>query len=643
LISLYGFGTKYTKNIFNKLKNMTGIEVHVINLKIPSLTDFSKVKCIVTAGSSSQSTLYPFKPVTFNLVDSNSIISVSIFHMDKVIGGIDIPIALDAYNKPKVFKLSDSYKTPDRRPNSVNKTKEVPEIILSIKPAKLEETFTPAVVPNEKKVDLKHLLEESYKSRRELQLSIEETTHQLQDIINSQDEIIKQDLKEKQDLRQELLNIENLLDLEKNKLKVANAKLFELQNLSDTWKNIETQTKSTQNWCSEISLQSERSLQQQSQMMEKMKKNTQDFTKTCIEYETKLDNLLNDKISLMKNLEILQKDMNALKYENSQLESELLKYKSKIGQLQAEVEISKGAQSRELELVSSLKSSENLITSLKEELNKSTEFYKDSLSKLVNTSNQLLRENQDCLTKLYQSQQLIQQKDTQIQTLLQEKNKLASDLACMEQHLCIQEDSNQIIDSLTADLKSSQAENKEKSIKINDLNTKNFNNTKKIHEIQNELKEKSDEIEVLMSTVMRLQKKDSYVPVSNDPIDSAMADYLNTMDTPLKVPFTREDEGIYLFGTKRIFVKLEQGKIIIRVGGGFMHVDEFIDVYTISELEKFARQQAEKSQKVRQSFLNKLSEGRESPSKFSACYGVQRKSDLTTKVSSGSMDYTNSY
>jgi len=52
------------------------------------------------------------------------------------------------------------------------------------------------------------------------------------------------------------------------------------------------------------------------------------------------------------------------------------------------------------------------------------------------------------------------------------------------------------------------------------------------------------------------------------------------------VPLIREDNEIYTFGTKRIFIKLEQGKIIIRVGGGFMQLEEFLEIYTPIELEK---------------------------------------------------------
>ena len=51
----------------------------------------------------------------------------------------------------------------------------------------------------------------------------------------------------------------------------------------------------------------------------------------------------------------------------------------------------------------------------------------------------------------------------------------------------------------------------------------------------------------------------------------------------------RESEGVYQFGTKRVAVKVEKDNIKIRVGGGYLSIDEFLDQYTPSELEKLER------------------------------------------------------
>ena len=53
--------------------------------------------------------------------------------------------------------------------------------------------------------------------------------------------------------------------------------------------------------------------------------------------------------------------------------------------------------------------------------------------------------------------------------------------------------------------------------------------------------------------------------------------------------FMRESEGVYQFGTKRVYVKCVKDKIEIKVGGGFLSLDEFLDQYTPVELDKLER------------------------------------------------------
>lgn len=70
-----------------------------------------------------------------------------------------------------------------------------------------------------------------------------------------------------------------------------------------------------------------------------------------------------------------------------------------------------------------------------------------------------------------------------------------------------------------------------------------------------------------------------YVPVKNDLIDARIAEYINHYPdrTKLRVMFLRESEGVYQFGSKRIAVKVDKDRINIRVGGGFLSIEEFLD------------------------------------------------------------------
>lgn len=43
--------------------------------------------------------------------------------------------------------------------------------------------------------------------------------------------------------------------------------------------------------------------------------------------------------------------------------------------------------------------------------------------------------------------------------------------------------------------------------------------------------------------------------------------------------FVRETEGVYTYCKKKVFMKNEQERLIIRVGGGYMSLEEFIDTF----------------------------------------------------------------
>jgi hypothetical protein len=72
-----------------------------------------------------------------------------------------------------------------------------------------------------------------------------------------------------------------------------------------------------------------------------------------------------------------------------------------------------------------------------------------------------------------------------------------------------------------------------------------------------------------------------YYPVKDDPLDQKLAYFINNMpyDVRDKMRFERESEGIYKYGKKRVFMKIEKDQIIIRVGGGYLTIEEFIEQY----------------------------------------------------------------
>ena len=67
--------------------------------------------------------------------------------------------------------------------------------------------------------------------------------------------------------------------------------------------------------------------------------------------------------------------------------------------------------------------------------------------------------------------------------------------------------------------------------------------------------------------------------MKEDNVDKRLAEFINNYPerAKLKIMFMRESEGVYQYGTKRVYVRVEKNNIKIRVGGGFLSIDEFLD------------------------------------------------------------------
>ena len=92
-----------------------------------------------------------------------------------------------------------------------------------------------------------------------------------------------------------------------------------------------------------------------------------------------------------------------------------------------------------------------------------------------------------------------------------------------------------------------------------------------------------------------------YIPVKDCATDKKLAEYINNYPDrqKLKIMFMRESAGVYEFGSRKVMVKVERDKIQIKVGGGYLSIDEFLDQYTPAELEKIERRDPLKKQSER--------------------------------------------
>ena len=112
------------------------------------------------------------------------------------------------------------------------------------------------------------------------------------------------------------------------------------------------------------------------------------------------------------------------------------------------------------------------------------------------------------------------------------------------------------------------------------LESKYYETNQEQLEMLKQLKGYEAEIDNLRQYIIDLKSRIAvYIPVKGDVIDKKLAEYINNYPDrqKLKIMFMRESEGVYQFGTKRVYIKCVKDKIEIKVGGGFLSLDEFLD------------------------------------------------------------------
>lgn len=82
-----------------------------------------------------------------------------------------------------------------------------------------------------------------------------------------------------------------------------------------------------------------------------------------------------------------------------------------------------------------------------------------------------------------------------------------------------------------------------------------------------------------------------YIAHKEDPVDVKLADFINNnYQDKMRILFLRESEGVYQFGSRRVYLKIDKGEQIkVRIGGGYMLIDQFIEKFSTSEIQKIER------------------------------------------------------
>ena len=98
---------------------------------------------------------------------------------------------------------------------------------------------------------------------------------------------------------------------------------------------------------------------------------------------------------------------------------------------------------------------------------------------------------------------------------------------------------------------------------------------KDLKEINNKRKDLEDRYQQMRKEVFKIKQIKLYKPVAGDVVDEMFAGYLNKAKLTIEVQ--RIAANNYMFGTRKILAKIINGRLVIRVGGGYMNAEEFID------------------------------------------------------------------
>ena len=265
-----------------------------------------------------------------------------------------------------------------------------------------------------------------------------------------------------------------------------------------------------------------------------------------------------------KDLEILN-----LTSESSQKSAQILSLQSSVVELTQVIASYKDLESKCKSLEALSKSHQSECVALQSTVSQNLSDYKSSISLLsqekdssLQTISSLQTEMQKLSTDLneklalYRSEQIISQ-------------ELRSKSAIIQQKLCNTLDLSKLFTQVKY-LSGQMTELRDKLVEDNDelvrqvlqITEDYLNAGKVIQQVRDIIEDRDNEINILRDLIAELQNKTIYYPIKDDPVDEAIADYLNLRSEPLPVTFIREEYGIYLFGTKRVFIKLENNRII---------------------------------------------------------------------------------
>lgn len=251
-----------------------------------------------------------------------------------------------------------------------------------------------------------------------------------------------------------------------------------------------------------------------------------------------------------------------------------------IAAIERELNARKGGEATDADLQRAKQRAEESLAKFKDLLNKKSAMYAELLNKskmLVDMNDQIIKNEEEAMS-------LQQEIDVSLLEL-EQKRTLAEELA---EELA---DKKAIYKALRADIKRLDAEVERLQAILRDREEELQINSELIAQRELELVA----LEKATGRDRPTFDDEPYVPevkpavyraVKGDLVDELLARYINEAQCTL--PIRRLGDGFYMFGTKKIYAKVMNGKLVVRVGGGYMAFQEYLETHVIQEGNRIA-------------------------------------------------------
>lgn len=207
---------------------------------------------------------------------------------------------------------------------------------------------------------------------------------------------------------------------------------------------------------------------------------------------------------------------------------------------------------------------------------------------MINETRSQIREIMDQVEKinsaLDERQSIIQDQINQLNVIRQQKIDLDKQIQLQASQIT---DLNRHIERYEADIERLTQDKQLLIERLNELSQAVAQKIDEIEEMELLIQDKDKVIEIMNRRIREKQNKPVFTLPKGDLIDQMLSHYVNQANCP--VPIRKIGNGFYLFGTKKIYAKILNGKLVIRVGGGFMIIEEFIATYANAEMNKISK------------------------------------------------------